>query len=174
MGIDDLSGLQLLLPMLALLITTAVSAPASLVSHGAWKWSLARIADRRGVGLPRTVGMVALVATGAPAAYCLLLWTTFPGALATLGLAIVTAAAVWALIGAAYRAERIRAASADRRLLDTLSSVPHAGNRRAQLDDAAKACALPSFTGTTRRRSLVLAGVVLLAWLFVAAAVATR
>jgi hypothetical protein len=169
MGLDDLSNMLLMLPLLALLVTVVVSAPASLASYVAWKWALARVADRRAVGLARALALAALAPTGGPVAYDVLLAVTLPGLVATLALALVTALAGGALVHAAYRAECIRELAKDRELSDALAGIPQAGDRPSQIYEAGSAIQLPAFVGATRRRSLVLAGIVLSAWGLVAA-----
>ena len=150
MGLDDVSRLQLIVPMMALLVTIVASGPASLVSFYAWKGALVRLTKGQPVGPARWIGMVALALTGGPLVYCLLLVTSLPGVAGTLGLVLVAVVAVSAHLHAAYRVECIREVSAQAELTGELAAVQ------------------PSFVGATRGRSLLLAGSVLLAWCMVA------
>jgi hypothetical protein len=154
MGLDDLSAFQLVVPMLALLVTLVLSGPASLASYLAWKWSLSRIGNGRVLCPARAVSVVALVVTGAPVTYSVPLLRILPGLGGTFALIGVVALTAAALVHAAYRVECIRKLAADRELADALSNETSPSSCR------------PSFAGATRRRSLILAAMALLPWAF--------
>jgi hypothetical protein len=145
MGLDDLSAFQLIVPMLALLVTLILSGPASLASYLAWKWSLSRIGNGRVLRPARAVSVVALVVTGAPVAYSVSLLTIWLGLGGTLALMAVVALAAAGLVHAAYRVECIRQLAQERELANELSN------------EALLSSSTPSFAGATRRRSLILA-----------------
>jgi hypothetical protein len=175
MGLDDVSRVQFMVPLLALLVTGAVSGPASIASLMAWKWSLSRIAQLQGVGPAGVMSLVALIAAGFPAAYCVFLAGSMVAVpTSAFGVVLVAGVALAALGHAAYRCVCIHEVAGDRKLAHVLSRVPHAGDRQAQLEQVAAASAVPSFVGATRRRSLVLAGIVFAAWGLVAALLAVR
>jgi hypothetical protein len=157
LGLDGLSRIELVLPMLALLVTLVVSGPATLVSYLAWKCARARVRGGFGVRVPRALCLGALVVAGGPTAYSGLLATQLPGLAATLGLVFVTSLSAFALGHAAYRAACIRLLADARRFEETET-----------------ASRLSSFTEATRRHSLLLAGGVLAAWLFCAVLLAAR
>ena len=102
MGLDDLGVLKLVLPMLALLLTLFVSGPATLLSYGAWKWSLSELVKGHGLRASRGASVLALVVAGLSAAYTLwvlvLLLVAFPGHLGVAAMLPVLAIVFLALV----------------------------------------------------------------------------
>jgi len=164
MGLDDLGTLQFFLPMLAFLLTLIISGPATLLSYGAWKWSLSRLANGRSVRASRVASLLALVLTGLPTAYTLALMVSLLGPWGVLGLLLVLALALLALVHAAFRDESIREMGADPELAENLARLPEVSDRQAWLRDAGRA-ALPSFAGATKSQTLKRAATVALFWL---------
>jgi hypothetical protein len=163
MGLDDLPRLQLALPLLALLVALLVDGPATLLSYGAWKWSLSLLSKGQGGRVSRLASMLALALTGLPAAFTLAMVAGLPGPLGVAGLLVVLALALLALVHAAFRDESIRAAGDDRDLAKKLAAM-EVWERAAWLRGAGRT-SLPSFTGTTKRRTLKHAATAALVWL---------
>jgi hypothetical protein len=162
MGLDDLPRLQHVLPLLALMVTVLVSGPATLLSYGAWRWSLARLAQGHRVGGARVGSVVALALTGLPTAYSLALVAAIPGLWGVAELLVVLALALLALVHAAFRDETIRAMNEDPALSEKLAALD-VWERAAWLRGAGRA-ALPTFAGTTKRRTLKHAAMAGLVW----------
>jgi hypothetical protein len=162
MGLDDLWRFQVVLAVFALSLTLFVSGLATLLSYGAWRWSLSLLVNGRGVVTARVLSVPALGFAGLPMAYTLALITSFPGFLGTAALLLVLALALAALVHAAFRDESIRHLSGDRELADTIGRLDE-WERAAWLQDAGR-LALPSLTGTTKRRTLKRAATVAFVW----------
>jgi hypothetical protein len=163
MGLDDLGRLQHVLPLLALLLALLVGGPATLLSYGAWRWSLSLLVNGRGLRASRVASVLALLLMGLPTAYTLALVAAIPGPFGVAGLLVVLAFTVLALVHAAFRDEAIRALGADQELAEKLASLDVL-EREAWLLGAGRG-SLPSFAGTTRRRTLKHAATAALVWL---------
>jgi hypothetical protein len=163
MGLDDLWRVQLALALLALFLTLVVGSLVTLLSYVAWRWSLSKLVKRQAVATARLLSVPALGFAGLPVAYTLGLLTSFPGALAVAALLLVLALALAALVHAAFRDESIRHLSGDRELAETVVALDE-WERAAWLREAA-GLALPSFTGTTKHRTLKRAATVAVVWM---------
>jgi hypothetical protein len=163
MGLDDLPRLQLALPLVALFFGLLVDGPATLLSYGAWKWALLLLGQGQGVRVSRVASILALALTGLPTAFTLALLVAIPGPLGVAGLLVVLALALLALVHASFRDESIRAMGEDQELKEKLGSM-EVWERAAWLRGAGRA-SLPSFTGTTKRRTLKHAATAALVWL---------
>jgi hypothetical protein len=163
MGLDDLGWVEFAVPVLALLITLLVSGPATLLSYGAWKLSRSLLAKGHGVSVSRVASVLALAVTGLPITYTLALVLSFPGFLGVAGLLLVLTLALVALVHAAFRDESIRTMGADQELAEKLAPL-EVWEREVWFREAGRN-ALPSFTGTTRRRALKRAATAALLWI---------
>jgi hypothetical protein len=150
--------------MLALLVTLFVGGAAALFSYIAWRWALSMLVKGRAVGIARLLSMPALGFAGLPLAYTLGVAPSFarPVGLGALLLLLLLLLALAALVLAAFRDECIRRLSGDQELAEGIARLDH-WERAGWLRGAGRQV-LPSFTGTTRQRTMKRAAIVAFVW----------